>query len=81
MKQSGLVLQDLPPEILINIFSHLDEKDLFTLQEISTHFQQLIQDEELWKNLFKSRIYTTHFPTFSQSTKFSVCLLYTSRCV
>lgn len=72
MKQSGLVLQDLPPEILINIFSHLDEKDLFTLQEISTHFQQLIQDEELWKNLFKSRIYTTHFPTFSQSTKFSV---------
>ncbi|QHS75198.1 SCF ubiquitin ligase complex subunit UFO1 [Saccharomyces paradoxus] len=72
MERSGLVLQDLPPEILINIFSHLDEKDLFTLQELSTHFRNLIHDEELWKNLFKSRVHTTHFPTFSQSSKFSV---------
>ena len=72
MERPGLVLQDLPPEILINIFSHLDEKDLFTLQELSTHFRNLIHDEELWKNLFKSRVHTTHFPTFSQSSKFSV---------
>ncbi|CAI4047590.1 SCF ubiquitin ligase complex subunit UFO1 SKDI_13G0500 [Saccharomyces kudriavzevii IFO 1802] len=72
MERSGLFLQDLPPEILINIFSHLDEKDLLTLQELSVHFRNLIHDEELWKNLFRSRIHTTHFPTLSQSTKFSV---------
>lgn len=65
-------LISLPPEILINIFSHLDEKDLYVLQQVCSHFLQLINDEELWKNLFISKINTSWFPSFSQSNKYSI---------
>ncbi|CCD27213.1 SCF ubiquitin ligase complex subunit UFO1 NDAI_0K00240 [Naumovozyma dairenensis CBS 421] len=67
-----ITLQKLPPEILITIFSYLDEKDLILLQELSSYFNDLINDEELWKNLFKTRIHSTHFPSFSNSNKYSI---------
>lgn len=67
----GMSLVLLPPEILINIFSHLDEKDLYVLQQVCKHFSRLINDEELWKNLFISKVHTGSFPSFSQSSKYS----------
>lgn len=65
-------LQTLPTEVLINIFSHLDEKDFYSLQETCKHFEHIINDEELWKNLFVSRIHTNLFPSFSRSNKYSI---------
>lgn len=62
----------LPPEVLINIFSHVDEKDLYALQEVCSYFTRLINDEELWKNLFVSRIHTCYFPSFAQTSKYSI---------
>ncbi|CCK72098.1 SCF ubiquitin ligase complex subunit UFO1 KNAG_0J00150 [Huiozyma naganishii CBS 8797] len=66
-----LLLQDLPAEVLIAIFGHLDEADLATLQTLSRRFRALIRDEELWKTLFRARLHTIHFPSFSLSHKFS----------
>ena len=68
----GLELQKFPSEILINIFSYLDESDFFTLEKISTHFRDLINDEELWKKLFVSHYHTDNFPSFSKSTQFHI---------
>ncbi|CUS22202.1 LAQU0S04e10572g1_1 [Lachancea quebecensis] len=70
--ESGTPLQSLPTEILINILSHLDEKDLYAVQATCKHFRDIINDEELWKNLFVSRINTRLFPSFSRSLKYSV---------
>lgn len=67
-----LCLIALPPEVLINIFSHVDEKDLYTLQQVCSYFACLINDEELWKNLFVSKIHTSCFPSFAHSHKYSV---------
>lgn len=66
-----VTLQSLPSEVLINIFSCLDESDLFVLQGLCKRFDNLINDEELWKNLFVSRIHSLSFPSFSKSTKYS----------
>lgn len=63
-------LENLPTEILFNIFSYLDEKDLDVLSEISPFFSILINNEELWKNLFKTRYNTLYFPSISKSNKF-----------
>lgn len=62
----------LPPEVLINIFSHVDERDLYVLQQVCSYFSCLINDEELWKNLFVSRIHTCYFPSFAQTSKYSI---------
>lgn len=70
--ENSLCLVALPPEVLINIFSHVDEKDLYVLQQVCSYFSCLINDEELWKNLFVSRIHTCFFPSFAQSHKYSV---------
>ncbi|CCC69004.1 hypothetical protein NCAS_0C00140 [Naumovozyma castellii] len=70
-KSNALSLQRLPPEILVVIFSYLDEKELSILQDLSIYFRNLINDEELWKNLFKARIHTNYFPSYSHSTKYS----------
>ncbi|EDO14637.1 hypothetical protein Kpol_309p6 [Vanderwaltozyma polyspora DSM 70294] len=65
-------LEKLPSEILINIFSNLDERDLFILQLLSKKFYDIINDEELWKNLFLSKFKTSYFPSYANSNKFSV---------
>lgn len=65
-------LMALPAEILINILSHLDEKDLYVLQQVCSQLRRLVNDEELWKNLFISQIHTNHFPSFAQTPKYSV---------
>ncbi|QLL34658.1 hypothetical protein HG536_0H00320 [Torulaspora globosa] len=70
--ENRLCLVALPPEVLINIFSHVDEKDLYVLQQVCSYFSCLINDEELWKNLFVSKIHTSFFPSFAQSHKYSV---------
>ncbi|SCV02005.1 LAMI_0G15148g1_1 [Lachancea mirantina] len=71
-KDAVATLQGLPTEVLIRIFSYLDEKDFLNLQESCKQFEQIINDEELWKNLFVSRIYTQFFPSFSKSPKYSI---------
>lgn len=66
-----MLLEELPSEVLINVFSYLDEKDLYTLQGLSRRFASLIGDEELWKNLFITRLHTSYFPSFSKSQRYS----------
>ncbi|SCV03778.1 LANO_0G06194g1_1 [Lachancea nothofagi CBS 11611] len=72
IEQSTKSLENLPTEILINILSYLDEKDLYAVQATCRRFLEIINDEELWKNLFISRIHTRLFPSFSRSAKYSV---------
>lgn len=69
---SDCSLGNFPSEILINIFSNLDERDLYSLQIISKRFYSIINDEELWKNLFSSKFRTNTFPSFTGSNKFSI---------
>ena len=69
---NGRSLQHLPTEILINVLSYLDEKDLYAVQATCIHFRDIVNDEELWKNLFASWINSRLFPSFSRSSKFSV---------
>lgn len=71
-KSKKVSLITLPPEVLISIFSHVDEKDLYVLQQVCSYFACLINDEELWKNLFVSRIHTCYFPSFAQTNKYSI---------
>ncbi|SCU99890.1 LAME_0G06194g1_1 [Lachancea meyersii CBS 8951] len=72
LQNNGRSLQDLPSEILINILSHLDEKDLYAVQMTCKSFLDIVNDEELWKNLFVAKIHTMLFPSFSRSWKYSV---------
>lgn len=65
-------LQDLPFEILINIFSYLEEVELIFLQDLSLKFKYIINNNELWKNFFKSKLNTIEFPSFSQQTNYNV---------
>ncbi|SCU96435.1 LAFA_0G06326g1_1 [Lachancea sp. 'fantastica'] len=70
--ESSTDLQNLPSEILINILSYLDEKDLYAVQATCKHFMEIVNDEELWKNLFISQIHSRYFPSFSRSWKYSL---------
>ncbi|AET37615.1 SCF ubiquitin ligase complex subunit UFO1 Ecym_1384 [Eremothecium cymbalariae DBVPG len=65
-------LLQLPSEILVHIFSHLDEQDFLVLKQISQKFADIIDDEELWKNLLLRRIHTKYFPSYSRSNKYSI---------
>lgn len=67
-----LRLQDLPFEILINIFSYLEEVELIFLQELSLKFNFIINNNELWKNFFKSKLNTIEFPSFSQQSNYNI---------
>lgn len=71
-KSHESALLALPAEILINILSHLDEKDLYVLQQVCSQLRKIVNDEELWKNLFISQINTNHFPSFAQTPKYSL---------
>ncbi|CCH59140.1 hypothetical protein TBLA_0B02980 [Henningerozyma blattae CBS 6284] len=71
IKAPSIRLDLLPPEILFNIFSYLDTRDLDNLSVLSSKFHDLISDEELWKNLFKTKYDTLYFPSYSFSDKFS----------
>ncbi|CEP64538.1 SCF ubiquitin ligase complex subunit UFO1 LALA0_S12e01178g [Lachancea lanzarotensis] len=72
VRGSSKTLQDLPSEILIKTFSYLDEKDLYAVQTTCKHFMEIVNDEELWKNLFIAKIHSRHFPSFSRSWKYSI---------
>jgi len=54
-------LDDLPEEVLINIFSHCDAADNLRLGEVCQKFKQLANDSMLWKQLFKKNFSRIHF--------------------
>lgn len=62
----------LPVEIIIQILSYLDVGDLYNIAETCQALNHIINDEELWKNLFIKRFHTNHFSSVSKSYKFSV---------
>lgn len=68
----ALSLQNLPVEVLVNIFSHLDEADFKSLEQTNSLFNRIVHDEELWKTLFLQRNNTLWFPSFSRSPLYSV---------
>ena len=54
MDSEYLNLQDLPYDILLNILTRLDSKDLITLSQVNKSFNYLLNDNLLWKiKLFK----------------------------
>ncbi|AGO11044.1 AaceriAFR438Wp [[Ashbya] aceris (nom. inval.)] len=65
-------LQALPPEVLVSIFSYLDVQDFKALEQTSARFHRIINDEELWKNMFLARMHTKYFPSCSRSSKYSI---------
>ncbi|AMD20305.1 HDL439Cp [Eremothecium sinecaudum] len=65
-------LQNLPTEVLVNIFSYLEEADFTVLEQTSSKFASIISDEELWKSLFIKHNHTSYFPSYSQSSKYSI---------
>lgn len=65
-------LSSLPVEVLVNIFSHLDDSDFRSLEQTCKLFDRIVHDEELWKNLFLQRHNTLWFPSFSRSNLYSM---------
>lgn len=62
----------LPAEIVIKILSYLDVSDLYNIAETCLSLNNIINDEELWKNLFMKRFHTNHFSSSSNSFRYSV---------
>jgi len=48
-------LEKLPDEILLLIFSHLNPRDILTLQQVNKKFPNLGNDIPLWKLLFQQK--------------------------
>jgi hypothetical protein len=44
-------MEDLPSEVLVEVFSHLGAKDICSLQLICSKWQAIAKDESLWKRL------------------------------
>ncbi|AAS53809.1 AFR438Wp [Eremothecium gossypii ATCC 10895] len=65
-------LQELPTEVLVSIFSYLDVQDFKALEQASGRFHRIINDEELWKNMFLARMHTKYFPSCSRSSRYSI---------
>lgn len=65
-------LEKFPTEVLVNIFSYLEDTDFTSLEKTCQKFKHIINDEELWKNLFIKRLNTQVFPSYSRSMKYSV---------
>lgn len=42
----------LPDELIINILSFLNMKDILTLSRVNKHFKMLTNDEYLWKQIY-----------------------------
>jgi len=66
---------NLPVEIIIQVLSYLEVSDLYNIAETCQSLNHIINDEELWKNLFIKKFHTNHFSSISSSYKFSVELL------
>src|SRR5271154_2008780 len=47
-------MHDLPDEVIIQIFNHLNAGELTTCGLVCRQFGELSQDNFLWKDLFKS---------------------------
>ena len=61
-KLSTLTIESLPNEIFMNIFSHLNIKDLFKCGKVNKKFRQISKDKSFWKcvNLYNQRV-SGHF--------------------
>lgn len=70
-KHPKLTINDLPPEILIQIFTNLDPIYLNTLRLVCKNWNYIINDKELWMKSFQLRfnipITSSSFPSLSQS--------------
>lgn len=66
-----LSINDLPSELLIQIFTHLDPIYLNSLRLVCKHWNYIINDKELWMKSFQLRfnipITSSSFPSLSQS--------------
>lgn len=66
-----LTIQDLPPELLIQVFTYLDPIYLNTLRLVCKRWNHAINDREVWMKSFQMRfnipITSLSFPTISQS--------------
>lgn len=66
-----LTIQDLPPELLIQVFTFLDPIYLNTLRLVCKRWNHAINDREVWMKSFQMRfnipITSLSFPTISQS--------------
>ncbi|CCH45386.1 putative WD repeat-containing protein [Wickerhamomyces ciferrii] len=72
MAELGVSFLKLPVEVIIQVLSYLEVSDLNNIAETCQALNQIINDEELWKNLFIKRFHTNHFSSVSNSFKFSL---------
>ncbi|KAH3671367.1 hypothetical protein WICMUC_004664 [Wickerhamomyces mucosus] len=70
--EKRLSFLSLPVEIKIEVLSYLDVSDLFNIAETCQNLNDIINDEELWKNLFMKTFHSNRFSSVSNSYKFSV---------
>ncbi|RCK61005.1 Ubiquitin ligase complex F-box protein UFO1 [Candida viswanathii] len=66
-----LTIQDLPPELLIQVFTYLDPTRLNTLRLVCKRWNHAINDREVWMKSFQMRfnipVSSLSFPTISLS--------------
>lgn len=56
-----LSINDLPSELLIQIFTHLDPIYLNSLRLVCKHWNYIINDKELWDEIFPIKIQYPHY--------------------
>lgn len=62
---------DLPAEIITEVLSHLPVGDLNNVAETCQGLKHIINDQELWKNLFQKQFHTDKFSSLTRTRKFS----------
>ena len=76
-KDASVSLNDLPNEVLINIFSNLDPLQLASVRLVSKQWNRLIQEDVTWINSFWLKFGTGKaFPSVSRSRYWVVEYLY-----
>ncbi|ODV96646.1 hypothetical protein PACTADRAFT_1233 [Pachysolen tannophilus NRRL Y-2460] len=64
---SSSSFSNLPPELLINIFSYLDPYTLDILGYVCSNWNSIVNNNELWKETFKKRNGTIQFSSITRS--------------
>lgn len=55
-------MEDLPSEIHLRIFTHLEDGDLIKLPSLNHYFNNLLHDESIWRDRMKKWIYNYVVP-------------------
>lgn len=73
--ETKVSLLDLPVELIIQILSYLEVSDIYNIYDTCELLKNIINDDELWKNIFLTKFKTIKFSSVTKSYKYSIELI------